>query len=102
MQTYVREHHQVNGVTEQMCMGYWRGGARISYNIQKIKRQFCAKGNKKIEGVDYFYKYAPVVVWSTVQMMLTLIVNQVWDTKQVDLSNEFPKKIKEDVYLTIP
>ncbi len=33
---------------------------------RKFKARFCARGDRQIEGVDYFEKYAPVAQWSTV------------------------------------
>ena len=36
---------------------------------------------KKTEGVDYFETYAPVVIWSTVRLSLTLILLNGWNTK---------------------
>jgi hypothetical protein len=41
------------------------------------------------EGVDYFEKYAPVVQCSTIRMLLTLVLREVWSTCQVDYMNAF-------------
>ena len=54
-------------------------------------------------GVYYFEKYALVVSWNTVRLMLILITNQGWATRQVDLINGFFQAILvEDVYLDLP
>jgi hypothetical protein len=34
--------------------------------MRKHKARFCVRGDKQLEGVDYFESYAPVVAWSTV------------------------------------
>jgi len=38
----------------------------------KFKARLCMRGDLQTEGVDYFEKYAPVVSWSTIRMLLTL------------------------------
>ena len=40
----------------------------------KFKARYCVRGDLQTEGVDYFDTYAPVVQWSTVRMLLTLIL----------------------------
>jgi hypothetical protein len=71
--------------------------------IKKFKARFCVRGDKQIEGVDYFESYAPVVAWSTVRMILCLAIQQGWATKMVDFSNAFVQaELNEDVYITLP
>jgi hypothetical protein len=41
------------------------------------------------EGVDYFETYAPVVQWSTIIMLLALVLREGWSTLQVDYTNAF-------------
>ena len=38
--------------------------------LRKFKARFCTRGDKQIEGIHYTDKYAPVVAWSMVMMML--------------------------------
>jgi hypothetical protein len=45
--------------------------------IKKFKARFCVRGDKQIEGVDYFDTYAPVVSWSTIRMLLCSITT-IW------------------------
>jgi hypothetical protein len=55
------------------------------------------------EGVDYFEIYAPVVQWSTIRMLLTLVLREGWSTRQVDYKNAFAQaEIKEEVYVERP
>ena len=71
--------------------------------FRKIKARFCARGDKQIEGIDYFDKYAPVVSWSTVRLLLCTSISQGWKTKQVDFSNAFVQaELEEDVYIGLP
>jgi hypothetical protein len=57
--------------------------------VLKFKAQFCVRGDLQEEGVDYFEIYAPVIAWSTVQMLLTVVLQEGWTTKQVDYTNAF-------------
>ena len=85
--------------------GTW--ALRIKYisdgRFRKIKARFCAREDKQIEGLDYFDKYAPVVYWSTVRLLLCTSISQGWKTKQVDFSNAFVQaELEEDVYIGLP
>jgi hypothetical protein len=77
----------------------WYPGVRF----HKTKAKFCARGDQQVEGVDYFDKYAPVVSWSTVRLLLVTSITQGWKSKQVDFSNAFVQAdLEEEVYLTLP
>ncbi len=70
---------------------------------RKTKARFCMRGDKQQEGVDYFDKYAPVVSWSTVRLLLCLSISNGWKTRQVDFSNAFVQaELNEDVYVQLP
>jgi histone deacetylase 1/2 len=71
--------------------------------FRKTKARFCVRGDKQIEGIDYSDKYAPVVSWSTVRLLLCLRISNGWKTRQVDFSNAFVQaELKEDVYVSLP
>ena len=40
----------------------------------KLKAKYCIRGGKQIEGIDYFDIYAPIVQWSTVRLVLTMVL----------------------------
>ncbi len=42
--------------------------------VKKFKARFCARGNRQTEGVDYFETWALVVMWSTVCIVMILVV----------------------------
>jgi hypothetical protein len=50
----------------------------------KFKERFCVRGDLQKEGVDFFETYAPVCQWSTVRMILTMVLQNGWATKQLD------------------
>ena len=57
--------------------------------IKKFKARFCARGDQQLEGVDFFETYAPVVQWTTVQMMLILEILLKLKSKQGDVPAAF-------------
>ena len=57
--------------------------------MRNHKARFCARGDKQIEGVDYFEIYDPVAAWYTVCMVMNISIQREWATQQVDLSNAF-------------
>ena len=58
-------------------------------SIRKLKARFCARGDKQIEGVDYFDTFAPVVNWTTIRLMLILSIILGLSTHQVDYTAAF-------------
>jgi hypothetical protein len=69
----------------------------------RFKARYCVRGDQQTEGVDYFDTYAPVVQWSTVCMVLTMILANGWVTKQVDYTNAFAQAdLAEQVYIESP
>ena len=68
----------------------------------KCKEWFFSREHKQIYVVDYFHKYVLVVEWYTVRIMLTLGINQVWDTNKIYFWNELLKeKLKLVTYLNL-
>ena len=60
-----------------------------SGEVRKLKARFCARGDRQIEGVDYFDTFAPVVNWTTVRIMLIMSIILNLSTKQVDYTAAF-------------
>ena len=49
-----------------------------------LKSRFCCRGDRQIEGVDFFDTCAPVVNWNAVRLSLILTAQLGLATKQVD------------------
>jgi len=61
------------------------------------------QGDLQTEGVDYFDKYAPVVSWASVHMLMTLTACKKLVMQMVDFTNAFAQaSLKENVYVTLP
>ena len=66
----------------------------------KFKARYCVRGDLQREGIDFFETYAPVVQWSTVRLLLTLVLANQWVTKQVHYTNAFAQAtLNEEVYI---
>ena len=57
--------------------------------VRKLKARFCARGDRQIQGVDFFETYAPVVNWNTVRLLLILAAQLGLATQQVDYTAAF-------------
>jgi hypothetical protein len=54
-----------------------------------LKAIFCARGDKQMEGVDFFETFAPVCNWHTVRIMLIISLIYDFATLQVDYTAAF-------------
>ena len=70
----------------------------------KYKARYCCRGDLQTQGVDFFETFAPVVQWSTIRILLTLLaLANNWKTRQVDYTNAFAQaNINEQVYIEPP
>ena len=61
------------------------------------------RGDKQVEGAEYFETYAPVVQWSTIRLVLAMVLANNWVTRQVDYTNAFVQAtLNEEVYIEQP
>ena len=71
--------------------------------VKKLKARFCARGDKQIEGVDFFETYVPVVSWNTVRSLLALAVHLGLASCQVDYTSAFVHAdLNDEVYVEMP
>ena len=61
------------------------------------------RGDKQVAGIYYFNTYAHIVQWSTIRMVLTMVLSKGWTMCQVNYTNAFVQAgIKEEVYVEQP
>ena len=73
--------------------------------IKKFKARFCARGDRQIEGIDYFKTYAPIGMWVMVRLLLILECLLGLVLKQGDVTCAFLHahlEEGEEVYLQMP
>ena len=72
---------------------------------KKFKARFCVRGDRQIEGIDFFETWAPVVQWTTVRAMMILAAKQKMFTAQADITAAFvhaPLAENEHIYVEQP
>ena len=71
--------------------------------LRKLKARFCVRGDTQKEGIDYFESFAPVVSWSTVRLLLILMVVNNLCSAQVDYLAAFCQApIDTNVFIDLP
>ena len=73
--------------------------------IKKFKACVCAQGDMKLEGIDFFETYAPVVQWTTIWLMFILEGFLGLKSKQGDVTCAFlhaDLAPDETVYVDLP
>ena len=54
-------------------------------------------------GVDYGETYAPVTSWRSIRLILSLVANNNWHTRQLDYVLAFPQApVERELYMSIP
>ena len=73
--------------------------------IKNAKAESCANVNQKLEEIDFFGTYAPVVQWTTIQLILTIEILRGLKSKQGDVVANFIHADiveGENVYINTP
>jgi len=52
--------------------------------ISKFKARLNAHGSQQEIGINYWETYAPVVMWTTVRLIITLATIQGWPSRQLN------------------
>ena len=69
----------------------------------RYKARYCVRGDMQQEGIDFFETYAPVVQWSTIRLLFSIVLDESWVTRQVDYTNAFAQaELKETVHIECP
>jgi hypothetical protein len=92
-------HHVIPSTWAFKCKRYPDGF------IKKFKARFCARGDKQLEGIDYFETYTPVVQWTTIRLMFILEILLNLKSKQGDVLCAFlhgELEPGENVYVEMP
>ncbi len=93
-------HHVIPSTWAFKCKRYPDG------RIKKFKARFCARGNKQLEGIDFFKtSYAPAVQWTTIRPMFILEILLGLKSKQGKVHCAFlhgELEPGENVYVEMP
>ena len=73
--------------------------------FEKLKARLVVKGFTKVEGVDYFERYAPVAKPVAIRMILSVANRSDWDINQFDFHAVFLNTSLDDdeiIYMEQP
>ncbi|KAL5838605.1 hypothetical protein ACOSQ3_015774 [Xanthoceras sorbifolium] len=80
---------------------------RTKYNpngtLLKHKARLVAKGFHQTPGLDFEETFSPIMKAATIRVLFSIVVQQGWDIKQVDINNAFLNgDLNEVVYMRQP
>ena len=81
-----KPHMKVLKGTWAFCLKCTPDGVAYRY-----RSRFYVRGNQQEYGVNYFEAFAPVVQWSTICLLLILILVNQWTIRIIDYTNAFPQ-----------
>ena len=100
----IKRNQVPKGSTILPCV--WQMKIKRQINTIKIKRRkarLTVDGSRMTKGIHYDKVYAPVASWTSICLLLTIIVLHNWNTKQIDYVQAFPQASAEkDIYLKVP
>ena len=75
----------------------------MTRKIKRWKARLNVDGSRMTKGVHYDKVYAYVASWTSIRLLLTMIVLHNCTTNHIDYVQEFPQGPSEkDLYLTVP
>ena len=76
---------------------------KLPGEVYKWKARLNLHGGQQEFGIHYEETYAPVVSWPTIRMLLLLVLNNGWHSKQIDFVLAYPQApIERDLYMKLP
>jgi galactitol-specific phosphotransferase system IIC component len=77
--------------------------SRVNNGVERYKACLVDKGFTKKKGINYSETFNLVVIPTTIQLVLTIIVSKGWQICQIDVHNVFLNRtLREEVYMDKP
>jgi Reverse transcriptase (RNA-dependent DNA polymerase) len=71
--------------------------------VYKWKAQLAFYGSRQEEGVHNDQTYAPMVSWEIIRLLLAMVLQNDWKTRQLDYVLAFPQApAEQELYVKIP
>ena len=64
---------------------------KVDGSIDKYKARLVIKGNRQIEGLDYFDTYFPMTIINSIRMVLAIVVLRNLELHQMGCKNNLSK-----------
>ena len=74
-------------------------------SVKKFKARFSARGDRQVNGVNFWETWSPVVQWPTIRTVMILAAKEMWASAQCDITAAFvTASIRENevVYVAQP
>jgi hypothetical protein len=75
----------------------------LSREVYKWKARLNYDGSKQVKGRDYDLTYAPVAGWTSIRLLLILVLIHGWSTQQIDFTQAYNQApVERDQYMSLP
>jgi hypothetical protein len=73
---------------------------KVDVSVDRYKARLVAKGFKQRYDIDYEDTFSPVVKAATIWMILSIVMSNGWNLRQLDVQNMFLHGVlEEEVYM---
>jgi len=81
----------------------WRKRCIGTGEVRKYKDRLNAHGGQQIHGISYWDTFAPVVMWTTIRLVLKLTLIDQWKSRQLDFVLVYPQSdIEGTLFMKLP
>jgi hypothetical protein len=73
---------------------------KVDVSVDRYRARLVAKGFKQRYDIDYEDTFSPVVKAATIWMILSIVMSNGWNLRQLDVQNTFLHGVlEEEVYM---